>query len=124
MEAPEHFAIVADGAVYRPTGEVSLEEAVGMITSAITFTRQARIGKLLVDVTGLTGFPSPTLAARYFFIQEWARASGGFVRIAMVARPEMIDPQKFGVTVAANSGLVSDVFDSMEDAVAWLQALE
>ena len=29
--------------------------------------------------------------------------------MVMVARPEMIDPQKFGVTVARNTGLTGDV---------------
>jgi hypothetical protein len=32
----------------------------------------------------------------------------------------MIDPAKFGVTVAANRGLVSNVFTTEAEAVAWL----
>ena len=66
-------------------------------------------------------FDSPDIATRYFFIHEWARAAGGCVFVVLVARPEMIDPQKFGVTVAANAGLTSEVFDSEEEARAWLQ---
>jgi preprotein translocase subunit YajC len=42
----------------------------------------------------------------------------------MVARAEMIDPKKFGVTVAANSGLVGDVFESEEKALAWLRSVK
>ena len=42
---------------------------------------------------------------------EWADEGGrGGVCLAMVARQEMIDQQKFGVTVAANRGLVSNIF--------------
>jgi hypothetical protein len=40
----------------------------------------------------------------------------------MVARAEMIDPQKFGVTVAALRGLVSNVFTTEVEARAWLDA--
>jgi hypothetical protein len=39
----------------------------------------------------------------------------------MVARPDMIDPQKFGVTVARNAGLTGEVSESEEEARAWLQ---
>jgi hypothetical protein len=40
----------------------------------------------------------------------------------MVARAEMIDPRKFGVTVAANRGLMSDIFTTEAEARAWLDA--
>jgi hypothetical protein len=40
----------------------------------------------------------------------------------MVARAEMIDPEKFGVTVAANRGLVSNIFTTELEARAWLHA--
>ena len=40
----------------------------------------------------------------------------------MVARAEMIDPNKFGVTVAANRGLVSNIFTTETEARAWLNA--
>ena len=38
----------------------------------------------------------------------------------MVALPEMIDPGRFGITVARNRGFFADVFDSEEEAVEWL----
>jgi len=38
----------------------------------------------------------------------------------MVARPEFIDPQRFGVIAAANAGLRADVFSSESEAVSWL----
>jgi hypothetical protein len=40
----------------------------------------------------------------------------------MVARAEMIHPQKFGVLVAANLGLVSNIFTTEVEARAWLDA--
>lgn len=55
----------------------------------------------------------------------WARTRRGerdeeAPPLAMVARPEMIDPERFGVTFAANRGLVGGVFVSEAEAVAWL----
>jgi hypothetical protein len=38
----------------------------------------------------------------------------------MVARAEMIDPEKFGVTVAAMRGLASNIFATEAEARAWL----
>lgn len=115
------FQMAGDIPVFRPTGQVSLEQAVQLVTSAITHARGHSFAKLLIDVSVLTGFAPPSITQRYFFVQEWARASRGNVRIALVARKEMIDPNKFGVTVAANFGLVADVFISEEEALAWLR---
>jgi hypothetical protein len=123
VSQPERFEILNGRGVFRPVGKVSLQQGVQLITAAIAFAREQNIRKLLVITTELTGFESPNLAARYFFMQEWAEAAGAAVRVAMVARPEMIDPQKFGVMVGANHGLISDVFTSEAAASVWLDGL-
>jgi len=120
-DQPERFQILPDRAEFRPVGRMSLSQAVKLVTSSILRARALKKSKLLISVAELTGFESPDLSARYFFIREWAAAAQGEVRIALVARPEMIDPEKFGVTVAANAGLTSNVFASEPEALAWLQ---
>jgi hypothetical protein len=124
MSELQHFEIVGDHAEYRPAGRVSLSQAVQLVTCAIAFAREQHVRKLLVVTVGLTGFKPPSIAHRYYFIQEWSHAAGGVISIALVARPEMIDLQKFGVTVAANAGLHGDVFPSEEQALAWLQDIK
>jgi hypothetical protein len=124
MSKPEQLEILADHSIFRPTGQISLDAAVQLVTSAITFAREQHIRKLMVVTTGLTGFKPPDIVTRYFFIHEWARAAAARVCVAVVARPEMIDPQKFGIIVAANAGLISDVFESEEKALAWLQGFK
>lgn len=42
------------------------------------------------------------------------------LRIAMVIRPEMIDPEEFGVIAGRNAGLDTDVFSAEPEALAWL----
>jgi hypothetical protein len=124
MSELEHFEIVGDHAEYRPTGQVTLLQCVKLVASAIACAREQQQPNLLVIMLGLTGFRPPDIATRYFFIKEWARAAGGVVRVAMVVRREMIDPQKFGVIVAANSGLIAEVFESEKEALSWLKSLE
>jgi hypothetical protein len=121
MSKPEHFEILKERAVFRPTGKVSIEQVVELVTAAIAFARSLHIQKLLVDASNLTGFESPSVATRYFFVHKWARAAAGSVRVAFVARPEMIDPRKFGTIVAANVGFIADTFTTEEDALIWLE---
>jgi hypothetical protein len=42
------------------------------------------------------------------------------MRVAVVARPELIDPQKIGVLMAQNRGVNGDVFSTESAAIAWL----
>ncbi len=124
MNSFPDFEILPDHSVYRPVAQVTLDEAIRMVTAAITHAREQQQCNLLVDITGLTGFESPSLSRRYFFIEEWARAARAYVRMGFVVRPEMIDPRKFGVTVAANNSQIVDVFASAEEAIGWLRGLD
>jgi hypothetical protein len=107
---------------YRPIGSASFDEAVSRVRAAIAIARSKGARELLVDTTALTGFLSPDTFQRYFAAVAWAAEAAGSLRLAMVARAEMIDPQKFGVTVAANRGLISNIFTTEAEARAWLNA--
>jgi hypothetical protein len=120
MDDLEHFEILEDYAVFRPTGQVSVEHAADMVTRAIAFARARRIRKLLVDASKLTGFELPSLGSLYFFIHDWARVAEGGVRVAFVTRPELIERQGFGRIVANNVSFFAEVFTTPEDALAWL----
>ena len=120
MSELQHFEILGDHGESRLTGQVSVDQMAQLVASAIARAREQHIGKLLVDTRGLTGFESPSIIARYYFIRKWAEASGHRVQLALVARPEMIDPQRFGVTVAVNIGFIGNVFASEDEALAWL----
>ena len=103
---------------------MSLEAAAELVTAVITHARAHGIKELFVNATGLTGFRPPALSERYFIADKWARAARGAIRMAMVVRPEFIDPQKFGVTVAINRRLIVDVFELEAPALAWLGSHE
>ena len=120
MNTPEHVEVIQDCAFFRPVGRVSLPEAVQWVTQVINFARARQLPRLFVNTTGLTGFPSPTLAERYFFAREWAAAARGCVRTVLVVPVHMIDPEKFGITVARNAGMDAEVFATEPEALAWL----
>jgi hypothetical protein len=117
---PEGITAEAGRWYYRPSGSVSFDGVVAQVRAAIAAARNHGITELLVDTTGWTGFPSPDVFQRFLAAVEWANEAQGSLRLAMVARPEMIDPQKFGVTVAANRKLVSNIMTTEAEARAWL----
>ena len=60
--------------------------------------------------------------ARYGMATRWAETAGAALRVALVARPEVIDRQKIGVLMLQNRGGTGDVFANEADALAWLDA--
>src|SRR5262249_25112342 len=107
-------------AVYRPVGDVPLQVAAADVTQAIELCHQHQVKRFLIDATALTGFASPSMVEQFEIAAQWAMAARGAIQIAPVLRPDMIDPQRFGPTVARNRGLQFDTFASEAEALAWL----
>jgi hypothetical protein len=122
VAAPVGMLMEGDRTVYRPAGSVTFDEVVTRVRAAIAFACSTRARDLVVDTTALIGFPSPDTFQRFLAAVAWAEEAMGRLHLAMVARPEMIDPQKFGVTVAGNRGLLSNIFTTEAEARAWLDA--
>jgi hypothetical protein len=120
MQVPEYLTIEDGYARFCPAVEVSLQEAVALVDGAIDFCRAAKISKLVVDIRQLTGFGPPVISERFWMVRGWAKRSRGAVTIAMVAPEEFIDPEKIGITMARNVGLLADVFTSDSEALDWL----
>jgi len=121
MSALPEWSVQGDLAVFRPSGPISPEQAAARITAAIALAREQQVPKLLIEMSGWGRMRSPSVTERYFFVQEWARAAPRGFRMALVAPAELIDPKKFGATVARNSGLLADIFTSEHEAIQWLQ---
>jgi len=116
----EHLEVIEGICEFRPRGECSLVEAVELINRAITYCRDEHVGKLLVNGTGLVGVHVPSLVDRFLMVEEWAQKAEGMVAVVLVAHAEYIHPEKFGVKVAADFGLILDVYTSETDALKWL----
>src|SRR5688500_12347673 len=111
MNPPIDFEICDGYACFRPSGQVTFNEAVAVIARAISEAADQGIQRLLVDTINLRGFPHPTTSERQFMAEQWASRSRGLI-LAVVARPNLIDPLRFGVMVARHKGLLADVFTS------------
>ena len=122
MQAPEHFEQVGSRGLYRPVEVVTFEQAIEMVAQAMRYSRESGLADLLANTHGLTGFATPSTFARYSLAVKWAEAAGGALRVALVTRPEIIDPQKIGVLMAQNRGVNGDVFTNETEALAWLDA--
>ena len=120
---PDDFEMRGDVAIWRPRGRATLADAADAITAAVARARARGIRKLVAVTLAITGIAPPDTTERFTFATAWARAAGGLVALAIVARVELIDPKRFGVLVATNRGLVADVFDSEEAALHWLRTL-
>lgn len=119
---PQSFETGGELAVLRVVGEHTLQQTVDAVTAALLRARERGADKLLVDITAISGFDPPTLGARHEFVARWAEAGRGHLRMAMVVRPEFLDPDRFCVIRAANLGLAYNLFDNEARARAWLCA--
>jgi len=104
----------------RPVGESTLVEIVDLISRAISYCRERRIAKLMVNWTGLVGIPIPNLVDRFLMAEEAAQKAQSTVIVALVLHAEYIHPEKFGVKVARDLGLMLDVYTSEDEALKWL----
>lgn len=118
----EHFEEHADYAFATLKGSGSLAQAASAVQRALVTARDRKIKRLLVDARQLTGFPSPTLADRYFIVRRWATEIGSRVEAAIVLEQHILDPDRFGVMVAANLGMRADAFSSVGEALEWLRS--
>ena len=122
MRAMKDFEQVGSRGFYRPIAHVSFEQAVDLVAQSMITARELGLADLLVNTTGLTGYAPPSVFARYDMASKWTQSAGAALRVALVARPELIDPQKIGVLMMQNRGGTGDVFASESEALAWLDA--
>src|SRR5262245_53507757 len=122
MTELEYFELIGSRAFYRPVQVVSFEQAIDMVADAMRTAREVGASDLLVNTIGLTGFSPPSVFARYSMATKWAQTAGASLRVALVARPELIDRQKIGVLMLQNRGGSGDVFINEAEALDWLNA--
>jgi hypothetical protein len=122
MNILESGEMMNDYAAFRPVGPASFEETIEAISTAMRFCAERHIRRVVVNTTGLVGIEVPTLSRRYFMAQQFAQAAAPGMKLVLVAQPALIDPEKFGVTAAANAGLRANIFPTESEAVAWLLA--
>ena len=120
MNLPEFFHQSTGYVCYRPVSEATFLQVIDLCSGAVSFSRMQKIRCLLVDTTRLAGFGPPGTLDRFEFGHRCARAAEGKVKVAFLAKPEMIDTDGFGLMVARNRGFQTGIFAAESDAVQWL----
>ena len=103
------------------TGNFSLVEAKRTFTEMLEAVAQNKIGKVLFDGRGLAG--NPRIMERFYYGEFAAQAVGKFAargvfpttQFAYVLEVPILDPGRFGETVAVNRGMYVKTFDNPDE---------
>src|SRR5436190_19059931 len=108
------------------TGEFSLEEAKRTFLQTLEASARHACNKVLFDGRRLTGHPE---MMERFYYGEFAAETvinldvpgvSAVTQFAYVLKEPVLDPKRFGETVAKNRGMNVKSFDNLEDAFGWL----
>ena len=120
MKVADNYRIEGRYASFRPVGKVSFEEGAAACVEAIRVAGEQGITRLLINLTGLTGLGPISTLDRFWLAKQFASAAKPGFKVAVVANPDTIDQQHFGVIVARNRGLQANVFATEQEAQLWL----
>lgn len=107
-------------------GAVDMAQAKELFKRILDSSVEHRVSRVLIDCRGVSTGISTT--ARFEFAGFMAEQQRRLLasspstasRIAFVGNPPLIDPERFGETVALNRGANVKVADNMDDALGWL----
>lgn len=111
------------------TGRFSITEAKRTFLEIIDAIKKYSAKTVLLDGREITG--KPDIMERFYYGEFAAQAVMNYVIhdrpshspvFAYVLRPPVLDPNRFGETVALNRGMVVKTFETLEDATSWLRA--
>jgi hypothetical protein len=107
-------------------GEFSLEEAKRTFLEILEAVVRCKVEKVLFDGRRIVGEPK-TIERFYYgeFVAQavWRFADRGVspgTQFAYVLEEPVLDPRKFGETVAVNRGMSVKTFNYVDDALRWL----
>ena len=108
------------------TGQFSLEEAKRTFLQLLEAVALHQSKKVLFDGRKLTG--NPRTMERFFYGEFAAQSVTNFeqrgvscaTQFAYVLQEPMLDPERFGETVAVNRGMNAKAFASSAEALQWL----
>ena len=108
-------------------GDFSLEEAERTFLEVLGVIAVHRAAKVLFDGREVSG--EPTTIQRFYYgdfaaraVARYARESGNPApQFAYVLVEPVLDPARFGETVAVNRGMNIKAFDNLPQALDWLE---
>jgi hypothetical protein len=108
-------------------GSFSLVEAKRTFMELLEAVARAGVRKVLLDGRRLAG--NPKSLERFYYGEFAAEAVAKYAdrgvprstQFAYVLNVPVLDPRRFGETVAVNRGMNVKAFDSLDDAFRWLE---
>lgn len=104
-------------------GPFKMEDMQDAFSESFNIAAKKNLILILVDGLDLHGHP-PTTFERFKlgeYVAELCLRFGKPVRIAVVGKVPIVDPNRFGEMVARNRGVNGKVFTDLEEAKAWLK---
>ena len=101
-------------------GEGTIEPLLEQVPSIIDRCETEGLNRVLVDFRNAQ-FPYGT-TERYLVGSQGERFAAASIRVATVQRPDQVDPDQFGLTVARNRGAAVRMFIDPDRAAAWLDS--
>ena len=106
-------------------GTMDLSRAIEFIEPVYKICSENKKARLLVDVSLVEGDFSTTMRFEYFTKLADANLQlklkyGISVKTAYYGKTPLVDPDRFGKTVAVNRGINTNVFTDYREALDWL----
>ncbi|HUN62163.1 MAG TPA: hypothetical protein VMU53_09240 [Candidatus Sulfotelmatobacter sp.] len=102
------------------TGSYTFDAAVRLLKQVLDTAKEKQVSKILVNTLAMDRELS--IIDRHILaveVVEYAKRNQMVPRLAFVGKPPTVDG--FGVRVAQNRGLTTDVFSSEQEALNWLE---
>jgi len=108
------------------TGEFSLEEAKRTFLELVDAIVRHKYDRVVVDGRKIKG--EPRFIERFYYgefvaqtVKKVLGTSSINTKFAYILVEPVLDPERFGETVAINRGMNVKVFDNTDDAFGWLE---
>jgi len=103
-------------------GSYTKQELLNLFDQALNIAAESGLQAVLVDISDVEG--EPNTAERFEVGAQFAElqlSKDTIVAIAVMGKEPMIDPERFGETVALNRCAVGKVFTDLDEAISWLE---
>jgi len=104
-------------------GSFKFEDMKNIFSQVFELVVEKKLKKILIDGMEVSGTP-PTMLERYdlgeYVAQLCFRYKKPF-QIAVAGKVPLVDPDRFGETVARNLGVNGRVFTDLEESLLWLK---
>ena len=117
QEKPHYLQVIC-------SGEFEPDAFIDACKEVLTFASENKIAAILLDGRTLTG-QFISMIDRFRVGEEFARLQHDlpFIsRVAVIGNEPLVDPHRFGETVAINRGAFGRVFTDIEEAIRWLES--